>query len=81
MRLYMTKLPVSAHVTAADSSAWFVHAKLTLMKGSCPGLCVGEMNCLTRVPKVELMPVRTTIASTSSLASSAFHTCRPRDCI
>ena len=75
------QLPVCALVTAADSSALCVRAKLTLMKWSCPGLCVGEMNCLTRVPKVELMPVRTTIASTSSLGSSAFHTCQPRDCV
>jgi len=81
IRSNMTQVPVCACVTAADSSAWCVRAKLTLMKGSRPILCVGEMNCLTKVPKVELMPVRTTIASTSSLGSSAFHTCQPRDCV
>ncbi len=47
---------------------------LTNMNGSLLGTMVGAMSCLIIVPTVELMPVRTTIASTSSSGSSAFHT-------
>ena len=50
--------------------------KLTAMKGSCrrPMACAGAMTWRSMLPMVVCNPIRTTMASTSSLDCSSFHT-------